>query len=102
MPYVHAVKYLLNNINYCVFVEGLVRNVIYQRALKRGKCKMYKTRVVLVGQSGAGKTRLLKRLLHEPYKEESTNGVEISLSECKVERSCVVNWKKQGNKLSWL
>ncbi|XP_015768806.1 PREDICTED: uncharacterized protein LOC107347432 isoform X10 [Acropora digitifera] len=51
----------------------------FQKAMQTGKVKVYRGRIMLLGQEGAGKTSLRKSLLGLPFdpEEESTVGVEV-------------------------
>ena len=51
----------------------------FQKAIKSGKVKVYRGRIMLLGQDRAGKTSLKKSLLGLPFdpEEESTVGVEV-------------------------
>ena len=72
----------------------------YQKALKNGKVKVYRGRIMLLGQDRAGKTSLKKSLLGLPFdpKEESTVGVEVDRSKCKLEVDEVQNWMPSKRK----
>ncbi|XP_067017518.1 uncharacterized protein [Acropora muricata] len=66
----------------------------FQKAMKSGKVKVYRARIMLLGQDRAGKTSLKKSLLSLPFdpKEESTVGVEVDRSKCELEVDEVQNW----------
>ena len=51
----------------------------FQKAMQNGKVKVYRGRIILLGQDRAGKTSLRKSLLGLPFdpEEESTVGVEV-------------------------
>ena len=51
----------------------------FQKAMKSGKVKVYRGRIMLLGQDRAGKTSLRKSLLGLPFdpEQESTVGVEV-------------------------
>ena len=51
----------------------------FQKAMQTGKVKVYRGRIMLLGQDRAGKTSLKKSLLGLPFdpKQESTVGVEV-------------------------
>ena len=58
-----------------------IRN-FYTQSAGQGKSKLYEAKLLLVGEPGAGKTSLLKKLCDENYpipnkKEESTVGIRI-------------------------
>ncbi|KAK2546776.1 hypothetical protein P5673_033579, partial [Acropora cervicornis] len=72
----------------------------FQRAMKSGKVKVYRGRIMLLGQDRAGKTSLKKSLLGLPFdpKEESTVGVEVDRSKCELEVDEVQNWMPSKRK----
>ena len=72
----------------------------FQEAMKNGKVKVYRGRIMLLGQEGAGKTSLKKSLLGLPFcpKEESTVGVEVDRSKCELWVSEVQNWMPSKRK----
>ena len=51
----------------------------FQKAMQTGKVKVYRGRIMLLGQDRAGKTSLRKSLLSLPFdpKQESTVGIEV-------------------------
>ena len=51
----------------------------FQKAMQNGKVKVYRGRIMLLGQDRAGKTSLRKSLLGLPFdpEQESTVGVEV-------------------------
>ena len=67
----------------------------FQKAMQNGKVKVYRGRIMLLGQDRAGKTSLKKSLLGMPFnpQEESTVGVEVDPSKCEVEVDQVKNWE---------
>ena len=72
----------------------------FQKAMKSGKVEVYRGRILLLGQEGAGKTSLKKSLLGLPFdpKEESTVGVEVDWSKCELEGDEVQNWMPSKRK----
>ena len=74
----------------------------FQKAMKSGKVKVYRGRIMLLGQDRAGKTSLKKSLLGLPFdpKEESTVGVEVDRSKCKLEVDEVQNWMPSKREMS--
>ena len=52
----------------------------------------------MIGQDRAGKTSLKKSLLGLPFdpKEQSTEGIEVDPSKCKIEVEQVKNWNSTG------
>ena len=72
----------------------------FQKAMKSGKVEVYRGRIMLLGQEGAGKTSLKKSLLGLPFdpKEESTVGVEVDRSRCELEVDGVQNWMPSKRK----
>ena len=72
----------------------------FQKAMKSGKVKVYRGRIMLLGQDRAGKTSLKKSLLGLPFdpEEESTVGVEVDSSKCELEVDEVRNWMPSKRK----
>ena len=72
----------------------------FEKAMKSGKVKVYRGRIMLLGQDRAGKTSLKKSLLGLPFdpKEESTVGVEVDRSKCELEVDEVQNWMPSKRK----
>ena len=72
----------------------------FQRAMQSGKVKVYRGRIMFLGQDRAGKTSLKKSLLGLPFdpKQESTVGVEVDPSKCEVEVDQVKNWMPSERK----
>ena len=66
----------------------------FQKAMQSGKVKVYRGRIMLLGQERAGKTSLKKSLLGLPFdpNQESTIGVEVDPSKCEVDVDQVKNW----------
>ena len=72
----------------------------FQKALQTGKVKVYRGRIMLLGQDRAGKTSLKKSLLGLLFdpNQESTVGVEVDRSRCEIEVDEVVNWMPSERK----
>ena len=72
----------------------------FHKAMKTGKVKVYRGRIMLLGQDRAGKASLKKSLLGLPFdpKEESTVGIEVDRSECELEVDEVENWMPSKRK----
>lgn len=73
----------------------------YENALKTGTVKVYRARIMLIGQDRAGKTSLKKSFLGLPFdpKEESTTGIEIDPSNFKISIDQVRDWNRTKEKL---
>ena len=74
--------------------RGQRAKLAYKNALKTGKVKVYRARIMLIGQAGAGKTSLKRSLLGLPFdpKEESDpTKFEIAIEQAK-------NWKRTDEK----
>ena len=80
--------------------RGLEAERAFQKAMKSGKVKVYRGRIMLLGQDRAGKTSLKKSLLGLPFhpKEVSTVGVEVDRSICELEVDEVQNWMPSKRK----
>ena len=72
----------------------------YERALQIGKVKVYRGRIMILGQDRAGKTSLKKSLLGLPFdpQENSTIGVEVDPSRCELEVAQIKNWEPTERK----
>ena len=72
----------------------------FQKALQTSKVKVYRGRIILLGQERAGKTSVKKSLLGLPFdpNQESTVGVEVDRSRCEIEVDEVVNWMPSKRK----
>ena len=82
--------------------RGPEAELAFKKAMENGRVKVYRGRIMLLGQDRAGKTSLKKSLLGLPFnpQEESTVGVEVDPSKCEVEVDQVKNWKPtEGKKL---
>ena len=81
--------------------RGPGAQIAYENALKTGKVKVYRTRIMLIGQDRAGKTSLKKSFLGLPFdpEEERTDGIEVDPSKFEVDTDLVKNWKRTDEKL---
>ena len=81
---------------------GPEAKLAYVNALKTGKVKVYRARIMLIGQDRAGKTSLKKSFLGLPFnpEEDSTDGIEVDPSKFEVDIDQVKNWKLTDKKLS--
>ena len=81
--------------------RGPRAKLAYENALKTGKVKVYRARIMLIGQDRAGKTSLKKSFLGLPFNsaEESTDGIEVDSSKFEVYIDQVKNWKRTDEKL---
>ena len=81
-------------------VRGTRAKRAFQKALQTGKVKVYRGRVMLLGQDRAGKTSLKNSLLGLPFdpNQESTVGVEVDRLKCKLEVDEVENWRLSKRK----
>ena len=83
-------------------VRGPRAKLAYENALKTGKVKVYRARIMLIGQDRAGKTSLKKSFLGLPFdpEEDSTDGIEVDPTKFEVDIDQVKNWKRTDEKLS--
>ena len=81
--------------------RGPRATLAYENALKTGKVKVYRARIMLIGQDRAGKTSLKKSLLGLPFdpNEQSTEGIEVDPSKFDVDVDQVKNWQRTDEKL---
>ena len=79
-----------------ILARGSEAVYAFQKAMQTGKVKVYRGRIIILGQDRAGKTSLKKSLLSLPFdpSEESTVGVEA----CEVEVDQVMNWTPSERK----
>ena len=72
----------------------------YENALKTGKVKVYRARIMFIGQDRAGKTSLKNSFLGLSFdpKQQSTDGIETDLSKFEVDVDQVSNWKRTDEK----
>ena len=85
-----------------ILARGPQAQRAYERALQIGKVKVYRGRIMILGQGRAGKTSLKKSLLGLPFdpQENSTIGVEVDPSRCKLDVAQIKNWEPiEGKKL---
>ena len=82
--------------------QGPEAKLAYGNALKTGRVKVYRARIMLIGQERAGKTSLKKSFLGLPFdsEEDSTDGIEVDSSKFEVHIDQVKNWKRTDKKLS--
>ena len=80
--------------------RGRRAKLVYENALKTGKVKVNRARIMLIGQDRAGKTSLKKSFLGLPFDpgEESTDGIEVWPSKFEVDIDRVKNWKRTDKK----
>ena len=83
--------------------RGPRATLAYENALKTGKVKVYRARIMLIGQDRAGKTSLKKSLLGLPFdpNEQSTEGIEVDPSKFDVDVDQVKNWQRTDEKLEY-
>ena len=69
--------------------------MLYEKVLREGFVKVYRGRVLLIGQDRAGKTSLKKSLLGLPFdpREESTDGIAIDPSKFEIEVDHIKPWE---------
>ena len=82
--------------------RGRKAMLAYENALKTGNVKVYRARIMFIGQDRAGKTSLKNSFLGLSFdpRQQSTDGIELDLSKFEVDVDQVSNWKctdeKQG------
>ncbi|XP_078384407.1 uncharacterized protein LOC144666872 isoform X3 [Oculina patagonica] len=81
--------------------RGLRAKLAYEHALRIGKVKVYRARIMFIGQDRAGKTSLKKSLLGMPFdpEEQSTVGIEVEPSSFKVDVEQAKDWQRTNDKL---
>ena len=82
---------------HCLRIEDSSSNFqkIYDKALQRGFVSINRSRVIVVGQDGAGKSCLVDSLLNRPFEREkaSTEGAAVTMS-----HTAASGWKATDNK----
>ena len=80
--------------------RGRKAMLAYENALKTGKVKVYRARIMFIGQDRAGKTSLKNSFLGVPFdrEQQSTDGIELDLSKFEVVVDQVSNWKRTDEK----
>ena len=73
----------------------------YENALKTGKVKVYRARIMLIGQDRAGKTSMKSSFLGLPFDpgEQSTDGIEVDLSKFDINVDQVKSWERTNDNL---
>ena len=81
--------------------RGPRAKLAYENALKTGKVKVYRSRIMLIGQDRAGKTSLKKSLLGLPFhpEEESAEENKSGPSKFEIVTEQAKNWKHTDKKL---
>ena len=76
-------------------VQGREAVLAFQNALHHGKVKVYRGRLMMIGQERAGKTSLKKSLVGIPFDphQDSTVGIEVDPSKFEVEVDQIKNWE---------
>ena len=80
--------------------RGRKAMLAYENALKTGKVKVYRARIMFIGQDRAGKTSLKNSFLGLSFdpKQQSTDGIELDLSKFEVDVDQLSNWKRTDEK----
>ena len=68
--------------------------VAYQRALKKGKRRSNKFKIVLVGAEGAGKTSTAHSLLGKDFEPQQPSTVGAAVNTCTADRFFTTKWKQ--------
>ena len=81
--------------------RGRKATLAYENALKTGKVKVYRARIMLIGQDRAGKTSMKSSFLGLPFdpEKQSTDGIEIDLSKVEIDVDQVKSWKRTDDNL---
>lgn len=80
--------------------QGPIAEAAFKEAMEKGSVPVYRGRIMLLGQDGAGKTNLKKFLLGIPFEpeEDSTVGVEVEPTKFEVEIDQVKEWQRCTDK----
>ena len=91
------VTIISGDLRHCLRIEDSSSNFqkIYDKALQRGFVSINRSRVIVVGQDGAGKSCLVDSLLNRPFEREkaSTEGAAVTMS-----HTAASGWKATENK----
>ena len=91
------VTIISGDLRHCLRIEDSSSNFqkIYDKALQRGFVSINRSRVIVVGQDGAGKSCLVDSLLNRPFEREkaSTEGAAVTMS-----HTAASGWKATDNK----
>ena len=68
--------------------------VAYQKALKKGKRRSNKFKIVLVGAEGAGKTSTAHSLLGKDFEPQQPSTVGAAINTCTADRFFATKWKQ--------
>ena len=68
--------------------------VAYQKALKKGKRRSNKFKIVLVGAEGAGKTSTAHSLLGKDFEPQQPSTVGAAVNTCTADRFFATKWKQ--------
>ena len=68
--------------------------VTYQKALKKGKRRANKFKIVLVGAEGAGKTSTAHSLLGKDFEPQQPSTVGAAVNTCTADRFFATKWKQ--------
>ena len=84
-----------------IIARGPEAKRAYENALRNGKVKVYRGRIMLIGQDRAGKTSLKKNLVGMPFdpQQQSTDGIEVDPFKFEYDIDQVKNWKRTDGKL---
>ena len=98
---------LLSNCHFCVLSVAQHDNnenqkkiinrravVAYQKALKKGKRRSNKFKIVLVGAEGAGKTSTAHSLLGKDFEPQQPSTVGAAVNTCTADRFFATEWKQ--------
>ena len=83
-----------------VRVQGREAVLAFQNAMRSGRVKVHRGRIMFIGQERAGKTSLKKSLIGIPFdpRQDSTVGIEVDPSKFEVEVNQVKNWQRTEQK----
>lgn len=79
-----------------ILVQGREAVLAFQNAMRNGRVKVHRGRIMFIGQDGAGKTSLKKALLGIDFNphENSTVGVEVDPSKFEFDVDQIKNWRR--------
>ena len=68
---------------------------LYVEACQEGTRAVHRTRIMLLGHFGAGKTSVKRSLLYEPFENKhlSTDAIDVADHQCLVDINNSINWQ---------
>ena len=96
----NRLKIILFSVPFEIAARGPRAKEAFVKALRIGKVKVHRVRIMFIGQDRAGKTSLKKSILGLPFdrNEQSTVGIEVNPSLFEIDVDQVKNWQPTEEK----